>query len=155
MSLEDLQPIVDDLSAAGKLIVWTNGCFDILHAGHVTYLLRARAQGDILIIGLNSDTSVRQNKGPGRPVANESDRAFVLSALACVDYVVIFSDKTPLPILEALKPDVYAKGGDYTIDTIVQEERRLVEGYGGKIAILAGIEGTSTTKIIEKLQGSS
>ena len=155
VTLDALRPIVGRLKEAAKRVVWTNGCFDILHAGHVTYLLGARAQGDVLVVGLNSDASVRENKGPGRPITNEQDRALVLSALACVDYVVIFLDKSPLPILETLKPDVYAKGGDYTIDTIVQEERRLVEGYGGSIALLPGVEGASTTSIIEKLQNSS
>jgi D-beta-D-heptose 7-phosphate kinase/D-beta-D-heptose 1-phosphate adenosyltransferase len=148
-----LKSIVERLRRDGKRVVWTNGCFDILHVGHITYLLRARKQGDVMIVGLNSDASVRENKGPDRPVVNEQDRAVVLSALECVDYVTIFDDKTPMPLLDALKPDVYAKGGDYTIDTIVQEERRLVEGYGGSIAIIPGLDGQSTTNIINKIAG--
>lgn len=150
-TVEQLKPALEKLKHEGKKIVWTNGCFDILHVGHITYLIAARQQGDALVVGLNTDTSVQENKGPGRPVVNERDRATVLSALECVDYVVLFDDKTPMPLLEALKPDVYAKGGDYTIDTIVQEERRLVEGYGGAIAIIPGVEGHSTTSIIDRI----
>ncbi len=150
IAAEALQRVVAGLQAEGKRVVWTNGCFDLLHAGHVTYLLRASEEGDALVIGLNSDASVRENKGPGRPVVGEQDRALVLSALGCVDYIVIFPDKTPMPLLERLRPDVYAKGGDYTIDTIVQEERRLVEGHGGRIALIPGVEGKSSTRIIEK-----
>jgi rfaE bifunctional protein nucleotidyltransferase chain/domain len=119
--------------------------------GHITYLPAARREGDALVVGLNTDKSVQENKGPGRPVVNERDRATVLSALECVDYIVLFDDKTPMPLLEALEPDVYAKGGDYTIATIVQEERKLVEGYGGSIAIIPGVEGQSTTSIIERI----
>jgi len=151
--VESLQPVLRKLREEGKRIVWTNGCFDILHVGHITYLLSARAQGDVLVVGLNSDRSVRENKGPDRPVVNEQDRALVLSALECVDYVVVFDGKTPMPLLDALRPDVYAKGGDYTIDTIVQEERRLVEGYGGEIAIIPGVAGHSTTNIIDRITG--
>ncbi len=150
--LEELKSIVEKLRNEGKRVVWTNGCFDILHVGHITYLLKARATGDVLVVGLNSDKSVQENKGPERPVVNETNRAMVLSALECVDYVIIFDDKTPMNLLGTLHPDVYAKGGDYNIDTIVQEERHLVEGYGGEIAIIPGIDGQSTTNIIEKLQ---
>ena len=148
-----LQRHVEACRELGMKIVLTSGTFDILHVGHITYLLRARKQGDVMIVGLNSDASVRENKGPDRPVVNEQDRAVVLSALECVDYVTIFDDKTPMPLLEALKPDVYAKGGDYTLDTIVQEERRLVEGYGGAIAIIPGQDGQSTTNIINRIAG--
>jgi len=151
-SLAQLKPLAQRLKAQGKRVVWTNGCFDLLHVGHITYLQRARQKGDLLVVGLNSDASVRENKGPNRPVVNERDRAVVLAALECVDYVIIFDGKTPMPLLEALQPDVYAKGGDYTIDTIVQTERRLVEGYGGAIAIIPGIEGQGTTQIIDKIR---
>lgn len=151
-TLKQLQAIMTKLKREGRRVVWTNGCFDILHVGHITYLLKARQHGDVLLVGLNSDASVRANKGPSRPVVNETNRALVLSALECVDYVILFDGKTPMPLLEALQPDVYAKGGDYTLDTIVQEERRLVEGYGGSIAIIPGVEGQSTSNIIEKLQ---
>ena len=150
-TVDQLKPAVEKLKKDGKKVVWTNGCFDILHVGHITYLIAARQEGDVLVVGLNTDKSVQENKGPGRPVVNERDRATVLSALECVDYVVLFGGKTPMPLLEALKPDVYAKGGDYTIDTIVQEERRLVEGYGGSIAIIPGVDGHSTTGIIDRI----
>ncbi len=151
-SLDQLRGVVEKLRREGKKVVWTNGCFDILHAGHISYLLRARQEGDVMIVGLNSDASVRENKGADRPVTNEQDRALVLSALECVDYIVIFGDKTPLPLLDALRPAVYVKGGDYTLDTIVQEERALVEGYGGRIAIIPGQEGYSTTNIINRIK---
>lgn len=153
-TLEELKPIVARLKQGGRRVVWTNGCFDILHVGHITYLLKAREQGDVLVVGLNSDRSVRENKGPDRPVVNEQNRALVLSALECVDYVILFDGKTPMPLLEALKPDVYAKGGDYTIETIVQPERRLVESYGGTIAIIPGVEGQSTTALIAKMSNA-
>jgi len=150
-TVEELVPIVKRLQDQGKTVVWTNGCFDILHAGHITYLQKAQRLGDALVVGLNSDASVRSNKGPNRPVVSEGDRAVVLGALECVDYLTIFSDKTTVGILEALKPDVYAKGGDYTIETIVQEERRVVEAYGGKIGIIPGVEGQSTSALIQKI----
>ncbi len=154
-SLEQVRALVKRLKREGRRVVWTNGCFDILHVGHIMYLQEARKEGDVMIVGLNSDASVRQNKGAERPVVNERDRAQVLSALECVDYIIIFDEKTPLPLLEILEPDIYAKGGDYTVDTIVQEERRLVESYGGRIAIIPGREGKSTTYIINKITGKS
>lgn len=152
-TLEEVVQAVRKLKAEGKKVVWTNGCFDILHVGHVTYLLRAAREGDVLVVGLNSDESVRQNKGPDRPIQNERDRALVLSALECVDFIIIFGDKTTVGLLEAIQPDVYAKGGDYTIDTIVQEERRVVEGHGGRIAIIPGVAGQSTTAVIKRILG--
>lgn len=152
-SLEQLRGIAEKLRREGKKVVWTNGCFDLLHAGHITYLLNARALGDVMIVGLNSDASVRENKGPDRPVVTEMDRALVLSALECVDYVVLFDGRTPMPLIEVIQPDIYAKGGDYTLDTLVQEERRLVEGYGGSIAIIPGREGKSTTGLINQISG--
>lgn len=151
-TLDELREAVLELQAAGKRVVWTNGCFDILHAGHITYLQRAAACGDALIVGLNSDASVRAIKGPSRPVVPQDERAIVLAALECVRYVIIFDDPTTVPLLEALRPDVYAKGGDYTIDTIVQEERRVVESYGGAIALVPGVEGKSTTNLIQRIK---
>jgi D-beta-D-heptose 7-phosphate kinase/D-beta-D-heptose 1-phosphate adenosyltransferase len=153
MGLEQLQAVMKRLKREGKKVVWTNGCFDILHVGHIMYLQEARNQGDAMVVGLNSDASVQAIKGPNRPVVSESDRAQVLAALECVDYIVIFDEKTPLPLISLLQPDVYAKGGDYTVDTIDQEERVAVEAYGGKIAIIPGQEGKSTTWIIEKISG--
>ncbi|HOZ45424.1 MAG TPA: D-glycero-beta-D-manno-heptose 1-phosphate adenylyltransferase [Candidatus Hydrogenedentes bacterium] len=150
-TLDQLEVVVRHLHDRGKTVVWTNGCFDILHTGHITYLMKAAKLGDVLVVGLNSDASVRENKGPNRPVVAEKDRALVLSALECVDYLMIFGEKTTVPILKRLRPDVYAKGGDYTLDTIVQEERRVVEGHGGRISIIPGVEGQSTTAIIDKI----
>lgn len=150
-TIEELESLIRTLRESGKRVVWTNGCFDIVHVGHITYLQKAASLGDVLVVGLNSDASVREVKGPGRPIVPEHERAVVLSALECVGYVVLFSEPSPMPYLEALQPDVYAKGGDYTLDTIVQEERRLVESYGGKIAIIAGVEGRSTTNIIARI----
>ena len=152
-TLPQLKKIVTQLRENGKKIVWTNGCFDILHVGHITYLMQAKKEGDVLIVGLNSDASVRALKGPGRPVINQEHRAIVLSALECVDYIIIFDEKSPLSIIKQLKPDVYAKGGDYTLETLVQSERRFVESYGGRIALIPGIEGQSTTNIIQRVKG--
>lgn len=154
-TVAQLKPIIENLQREGKRVVWTNGCFDILHVGHITYLNRARQEGDVLVVGLNSDESVRAIKGPERPVVSERERAIVMSALACVDYLVIFSEPTPLGLIETLKPDVYAKGGDYTIDTIVQEERRAVESFGGTIAIIPGVEGRSTTNLIARINAGN
>ena len=150
---EQLHAIIKQLQQDGKRVVWTNGCFDILHVGHILYLQEARKQGDVMVVGLNSDASVRENKGADRPVVGEQDRAHVLAALECVSHIVIFDEKSPLPLLQTLQPDVYAKGGDYTVDTIVQEERRAVESYGGEIAIIPGRKGQSTSDIINKISG--
>lgn len=149
--LEQLRSVVERLRAAGKRVVWTNGCFDIIHAGHVAYLERAAREGDVLVVGLNSDASVRSLKGEGRPIVPESERSMILAAFAAVDYVTVFDDASPLRAIDALRPDVYAKGGNYTIDTIDQNERRLVEGYGGRIAIIPGVDGRSTTNIVRRL----
>jgi len=139
------------LRDAGHKLVVTNGCFDILHRGHVTYLEAARRQGGALLIGLNADASVRGLKGPGRPVNAEDDRAAVLAALQCVDGVCIFREATALRFLEIVQPDIYAKGGDYTLDTINQDERRLVERLGGKVVVLPGVPGRSTTALLERI----
>ncbi len=151
-TLETLKKILARAREEGKKIVWTNGCFDILHVGHITYLQRAAEQGDILVVGLNSDESVTRVKGPSRPIIPEEERALVLSALECVDYIILFNEEHPMKLLEELKPDVYAKGGDYNMETIVQEERHLVEGYGGTIAIIPGVEGKSTTNLVERIK---
>lgn len=139
------------MRARGKKLVVTNGCFDLLHLGHVSYLENARNLGDALLVGLNGDDSVRQLKGDGRPVNTEADRAAVLAALECVDGVCIFSEKAALRFLAAAQPDIYAKGGDYTLETVNQEERRLVETAGGKVVILPIVPGKSTTAILEKV----
>jgi D-beta-D-heptose 7-phosphate kinase/D-beta-D-heptose 1-phosphate adenosyltransferase len=154
-SLEELQTTLKQYQTDGKTVVWTNGCFDILHAGHVTYLQSARKQGDVMVVGLNSDASVQAIKGPERPIVPEDERALIISALECVDHVVVFEDNDTVGLLDFLKPDIYAKGGDYTLDTINQDERKLVEGYGGRIALIPGVDGKSTTSIIQKLSQDS
>jgi rfaE bifunctional protein nucleotidyltransferase chain/domain len=141
----------DAMRASGKKLVVTNGCFDILHLGHVSYLESARNLGDALVVGINGDAGTRQLKGPGRPVNSESDRAAVLAALASVDGVCVFADKTATKFLSAARPDIYVKGGDYTLDTLNQEERRVVESAGGKIVILPAVPGKSTTALLEKI----
>jgi len=137
--------------ATGKKLVVTNGCFDILHLGHAAYLESARNLGDALLVGVNGDDAARQLKGPGRPVNAESDRAAILAALACVDGVCIFAEKKATKFLERARPDVYVKGGDYTLDTLNQEERRTVEQAGGKIVIIPLVPGKSTTALLEKI----
>jgi D-glycero-beta-D-manno-heptose 1-phosphate adenylyltransferase len=137
--------------ATGKKLVVTNGCFDILHLGHVTYLEKARNHGDGLLVGVNGDDAARQLKGPGRPVNAETDRAAVLAALASVDGVCIFAEKTAVKFLAAAQPDVYVKGGDYTLNTLNQEERRTVEQAGGKIVIIPLVPGKSTTALLGKI----
>ena len=137
--------------ATGKKLVVTNGCFDILHLGHVTYLESARRLGDALLVGVNGDAAARQLKGEGRPVNSEADRAAVLAALASVDRVCIFKEPTAVTFLAAARPDVYVKGGDYTLDTLNQEERRTVESGGGKITIIPLVPGKSTTALLEKI----
>ena len=151
ISWEQLPAWRDRLRAQGRTLVVTNGCFDLLHLGHVTYLEAARALGDTLLVGVNSDAGVRELKGPDRPVNSEADRAAVLAALQSVDAVCVFADRTAMRFLSTVQPDIYAKGGDYTIDTINQEERRLVENLGGKVAIIPGVPGKSTTALLEKI----
>jgi rfaE bifunctional protein nucleotidyltransferase chain/domain len=139
------------MRASGRKLVVTNGCFDILHLGHVTYLESARNFGDALLVGVNGDDATRQLKGAGRPVNSEKDRAAVLAALASVDGVCIFADKTAVKFLSAAKPDIYVKGGDYALDTLNQDERRVVESAGGKIVIIPFVPGKSTTELLEKI----
>jgi len=139
-----------DLKRQGRKIVFTNGCFDVLHFGHVHYLLQAKELGDILVIGLNSDDSVRRLKGPTRPINGEKERAFVLAALACVDYVVVFDEDTPKKLIETVRPDVLVKGGDYTLDNIVGAD--FVTQNGGTVTTIPFVEGFSSTRIIEKLK---
>jgi len=151
ISWERLPAWREALRAQGRRLVVTNGCFDLLHRGHVTYLEAARALGDVLLVGVNSDAGVRELKGPDRPVNSESDRAAVLAALQSVDGVCIFTERTAIRFLTTARPDIYAKGGDYTVDTINQEERQLIEKLGGKVAILPGVPGKSTTALLEKI----
>ena len=132
-----------------RKMVFTNGCFDVLHYGHVHYLLQAKALGDILVVGLNSDDSVRRLKGPTRPINGEKERAFVLAALSCVDYVVVFEEDTPKELIETVRPDVLVKGGDYALDQIVGAD--FVTRNGGTVTTLPFVEGFSSTRIIEQL----
>ena len=147
---EDIEKFCEVLRKGGKRVVFTNGCFDILHAGHVRYLEKARALGDCLVLGLNSDASVRRLKGLSRPVNREEDRAEVVGALKSVDYVTVFDEPTASELIALVKPAVYAKGGDYTLDTL--PEAKIVQSYGGEVAFIDLVEGRSTTNIIEKIK---
>ena len=139
------------MRASGQRLVVTNGCFDLLHLGHVTYLETARNQGDALLVGVNGDEAVRQLKGPDRPLNSEEDRAAVLAALESVDGVCIFAERLATRFLAAAQPDIYVKGGDYTLDTLNPDERRTVEQAGGKIVIIPFVPGKSTTALLKKL----
>lgn len=151
-SLDQLLPEITAYRKQGKTIAFTNGCFDILHAGHVAYLRQAKAQGDILVLGVNSDRSIRKIKGPDRPVNKQEDRLMVLSELASIDYVIVFDKDTPMDLLKVIKPDVLVKGGDYTRDKVVGHE--FVESYGGKVTVVGLVEGHSTTNIIQKIEAT-
>jgi rfaE bifunctional protein nucleotidyltransferase chain/domain len=151
LALDSLAAWRKELRDTGKKLVATNGCFDILHLGHVTYLDGARAQGDALLVGLNSDASVRQLKGAGRPVNCESDRAAVLAALQAVDAVCIFPEVRATRFLSLARPDIYVKGGDFGVDQLPKEERDVVESFGGKIVTLGFVAGKSTTALLEKI----
>ncbi|MCX6958339.1 MAG: D-glycero-beta-D-manno-heptose 1-phosphate adenylyltransferase [Verrucomicrobiae bacterium] len=135
----------------GRRLVLTNGCFDLLHTGHVRYLEQARALGDALIVAVNSDRSVQELKGPTRPLNSEQDRAEVLAALRCVDHVTIFDELRVTEVIQKLKPAIYAKGGDYTIDTLDASERESLSACGAEIKILPLVEGRSTTSLIKKM----
>lgn len=148
-----LQIVLRRLRQMGRKVVFTNGCFDILHAGHVSYLQRARELGDLLVLGLNSDASVRRLKGETRPLVPEADRAVILAALACVDYVVIFEEDTPLELISLLQPDVLVKGNDYTEDEVVGAE--LVRQWGGRVALMPFVTGRSTTALVSKISGNT
>jgi len=144
----DLSRVRDALAAQGKKLVFTNGCFDLLHVGHVRYLQAARALGDALVVAVNGDASVRALKGPNRPVNSENDRAEVLAALGCVDYVVIFPEVRMTNLYRAVRPQIYAKGGDYTPETLDKEERVAIDEAGSEIRILPLVPGRSTTNIL-------
>jgi D-beta-D-heptose 7-phosphate kinase/D-beta-D-heptose 1-phosphate adenosyltransferase len=138
---------------AGHRIVFTSGCFDVLHRGHVECLQQAASLGDVLVVGVNSDETVRKLKGPDRPVSPAEDRAAVVAAIGCVEYVTIFEDDTPIRLLEAVRPDIYVKGGDYDADTL--PERLAVECYGGKVMTVGYLPGHSTTGIVERIRGTA
>ena len=148
---DDLPKWRAQLRQSGRTLVVTNGCFDLLHAGHVTYLEQARNAGDALLVGLNGDAAVRKLKGDGRPVNAEQDRATVLAALESVSGICIFTEPTATRFLAHAEPDIYVKGGDYTLDTLNQDERRTVEKAGGKIVIIPFVPGKSTTATLAKI----
>ncbi len=139
------------LRDGGQKVVFTNGCFDILHAGHVRYLAKARSYGDCLVLGLNTDASVQRIKGPSRPINNQADRAEVAGALKSVDYVVFFDEPTAEELIQEVHPDIYVKGGDYTLENL--PEGRIVLGYGGSVELVKLVEGRSTTNVIAKIKG--
>lgn len=149
-SLAEVARIARRLRSEGKTVVTTNGCFDLLHVGHVRGLKAARALGDTLIVGVNTDRSVRANKGPLRPIVPERERAEVLAALESVDYVFLFSNRTPIPWVKKIRPNIHAKGADRTVHQIV--EREAVEAGGGKIVLLPYLGRKSTTQIIERIR---
>jgi rfaE bifunctional protein nucleotidyltransferase chain/domain len=149
--LEKLQQHSRDLRAAGKKVLATNGCFDLLHVGHVRYLKAARRLGDALIVGINGDESVRELKGPGRPVNNQNDRAEIIAALECVDLVAIFPDLRATRFLELAAPDIYVKGGDYNVDTLNADEREVLRKIGAKIDFLPLERGYSTSDLLNRL----
>ncbi len=149
LSLDQLRIERELLRQAGKNVVFTNGCFDLLHPGHVRYLQQARALGDALIVALNSDRSVRELKGDKRPILTEAERSEVMAALACVDFVTVFDEPTPREIISALLPDILVKGGDWGIDSIIGREE--VEAAGGKVMSLAFVDGCSTSDVIDRI----
>ena len=151
IDLEKLTERSTELRDAGKKLVVTNGCFDLLHVGHVRYLQAARALGDALAVGLNDDRSVRELKGPGRPLNNQQDRAEVLAALVSVDFVTIFSETRATRFIEAAHPAIYAKGGDYTPETLNAEERAVLKNIGAEIQIVPFERGYSTSQLLEQL----
>ena len=152
LAAADLAAQRDRLGAAGRRLVFTNGCFDLLHVGHVRYLQAARALGDALAVGLNADGSVRALKGPGRPLNPADERAEVLAALACVDFVTIFEETRATRLLSRVRPHVYVKGGDYTLETLDAEERGVLLGAGTRIEFVPMVAGRSTTRLVEAIQ---
>ena len=150
MTVPEAVAVVERLRATGKTVVFTNGVFDLLHVGHIRYLQQARALGDALIVGVNSDRSVRANKGAGRPITPEAERVEILGALACVDGVVVFDEDTPHDIIAALQPDILVKGADWAADAIVG--RDVVEARGGRVVRVPIEAGYSTSALVEKIR---
>jgi rfaE bifunctional protein nucleotidyltransferase chain/domain len=151
-SPEDVRRLRDALELQGKRLVFTNGCFDLLHAGHVRYLQQARALGDALVVAINSDSSVRTLKGPDRPINTEQDRAEVIAALGSVDTVVIFEEPRVTRLIEQIQPHIYAKGGDYTPETLDPGEKAALDAAGTAISILSLVPGRSTTSMLTRMQ---
>jgi len=151
LSREQAKRVVEEERKAGRRIVFTNGCFDLLHVGHVRYLEEARRHGDVLIVAVNADATVRELKGPGRPVLPLDERLRIVAALACVSCVIPFEEPTPCELLRELRPDVLVKGGDYTVEGVVGRE--IVWGYGGEVRVIAATEGLSTSRTVERIRG--
>jgi glycerol-3-phosphate cytidylyltransferase len=149
ISRETARRLSRSLHVQGQKLVFTNGCFDILHIGHVKYLEKAKSLGDVLMVGINSDRSAKILKGPGRPLITEEERAKIISSLYSVDYAIIFDEETPIQLISELKPNIHVKGGDYTMQNL--PEYNIVYSYGGKIKILSYINGKSTTNIIKQI----
>ena len=147
---KDIKSKFSRLKAESKKIIFTNGCFDIIHSGHISYLNKAKALGDVLIVGLNSDESVKRLKGKDRPIVNERDRAYVLANLKPVDYVVLFDEDTPCELIKEIKPDVLVKGADYELKSIAGSD--IVEAAGGKTVLINFVKGKSTSEIIKKIK---
>ena len=154
MTAAQLIPLLEQARRDNKRIVFTNGCFDLMHIGHTRYLQAAKALGDLLVVGVNSDASVRSlNKAPDRPIVAEAQRAEVVAALACVDYVVLFPEPDPLNLITALQPDVLVKGGDWSVDRIIGRE--VVERRGGTVKTIPLVPGMSTTALIQRIRSHS
>ena len=145
-----LKDKLEELRKKGKKIAFTNGCFDILHVGHVRYLREAKKTADVLVLAINSDSSIRSIKGEKRPLMNEKERAEILAALECIDFVTIFHELTPLELINYLKPDILIKGGDWPEEKVVGREE--IKKWGGRVAIIPEVEGKSTTNIVEKIK---
>lgn len=149
VSRAELSRLGEELRAAGKRVVFTNGCFDVLHVGHLRYLQEARELGDVLVVGVNTDAGVRRLKGPSRPIVPEEERAEMLAGLACVGYVTLFDEPLPNETLAALRPHFHVKGGDYTADAL--PETPLVRSFGGEVVIMPLVEGRSTTDVVRRI----
>ena len=150
LNREEASKLIEELKKQGEKVVFTNGCFDILHVGHMTYLEEAKEFGDYLFVGVNSDESVKRLKGPTRPINSEVDRAELLAGLKAVDYTVIFTEDTPVELIGELKPSIHVKGGDYRKEDL--PETKVVESYGGRVEIVSLVEGKSTSNVVKKIQ---
>jgi rfaE bifunctional protein nucleotidyltransferase chain/domain len=154
MTRDQLAPLLQTARAQGKRIVFTNGCFDLMHVGHTRYLQAAKDLGDLLVVGINSDESVRSlNKAPDRPIVSELQRAEVVAALGCIDYVILFNEPDPQGLIAALQPDVLVKGGDWALERIVGRE--IVEARGGVVRTIPLVPGVSTTSLIERIRSAT
>lgn len=147
-----LEKIIKSLRRKGKKIVFTNGCFDLIHSGHIHCLDKARSLGDTLIVGLNSDKSIKKIKDKGRPILYEKERIKILSALEMVDYIVLFNNRDPVDIIKKIKPDIHVKGGDYKLEDL--KERKIIEKHNGKVVIIPLVKGSSTTDIINRIKNN-